>query len=210
MFKIAETSKITNRKASIYRKSIETDISLDLNLDSFEDGLKIYTGCGFLNHMLTLFAFHSGYSLCISASGDADVDFHHLGEDLGMCLGKAVAQALGDKRGIHRYANISLPMDETLVNIAIDISGRGFLVFNVPFERDKVGEMDTEVVEEFFHAFVRTSGITLHINMMYGKNTHHIIEAIFKGFGRVLKEATKIENYNNAVPSSKGIIDNSN
>ena len=206
-----EVSKKLYRTASVCRKSNETDICLDLNIDSHTEGSKVATGCGFMDHMLTLFAFHSGFSLSLAASGDVNVDFHHLCEDIGICLGRAVSQALGDRCGIRRYANISLPMDEALIDIAVDISGRGFLVFNVPLERDKVVDMDTEVVEEFFQAFVRTSGITLHINLAYGKNTHHIIEAVFKGFGRVLREASRTEGaVHPVVPSSKGTIDSVN
>ena len=205
--------KVSNklyRTASVCRKSSETDVRLNLNIDSGDDGTNVSTGCGFMDHMFTLFAFHSGFSLSLAASGDVDVDFHHLCEDIGICLGRAVSQALGDRCGIRRYANISLPMDEALVDIAMDISGRGFIVFNVQLERDKVGDMDTEVVEEFFQAFVRTSGITLHVNLAYGKNTHHIIEAVFKGFGRALGEASRRDLSLTGVPSSRGIVDSVN
>lgn len=205
---------IIMRKSEIARKTAETDIVLALDLDGGR--YAVDTGCGFLNHMLELFAVHSGYGFTVKCKGDTDVDFHHTTEDIGIALGKAVSNALGDKRGIARYADIILPMDESLVMCAIDISGRGYLNFDVELPAAKVtdgesevaikrvGLFDTELVEEFFAAFVRESGITLHFKKLYGKNTHHIIEGVFKAFARVMKGATAI--IGGGVPSSKGIL----
>lgn len=202
------------RYAQVNYKTKETDVKLSLNLEGGES--VINTGCGFLNHMLDLFAVHSGFGLSVNCVGDTDVDFHHTTEDIGIALGRAFKQALKDKRGIKRYADIILPMDETLVVCALDISGRSFLHFNAPlpaakvFDGEdeqtikKVGLFDTELIEEFFIAFVREAGVTLHINLAYGKNTHHIIEGIFKAFARVLKEGVKVDGC--SVPSSKGVL----
>lgn len=202
------------RKAEIARKTAETDISLELCLDGGE--YSVDTGCGFLNHMLELFAVHSGYGLTVKCKGDTDVDFHHTVEDIGIALGQAVKIALGSKCGIARYADKILPMDEALVLCALDISGRGYLNFDVPLPAakvldgedeitvKKVGLFDTELVEEFFCAFAREAAVTLHFKLLYGKNTHHIIECVFKAFARVMKDATAV--VGGKVPSSKGLL----
>lgn len=205
------------RKATIQRKTAETDICLELDLDGNGNMPNSpNTGCGFLNHMLELFAVHSGYEFSVTCKGDTDVDFHHTTEDAGIALGQAFKQALGDKKGIARYADIVLPMDEALILCAVDISGRGYLNFDVELSAAKVtddedaitvkrvGLFDTELVEEFFAAFVREAGVTLHFKKLYGKNTHHIIEGIFKAFARVMSAATKITG--GGVPSSKGVL----
>ena len=202
------------RRAEIVRKTNETDIKLSLDLDG--GVYEIDTGCGFLNHMLELFAVHSGYGLKLNCKGDCDVDFHHTTEDIGIALGTAVKTALGDKKGIARYADKVIPMDESLVLCAVDISGRGYLNFDVELPSakvldgedeitvKKVGLFDTELIEEFFAAFARTAEVTLHFKKFYGKNTHHIIECVFKAFARTLSEATKI--VGGGVPSSKGVL----
>lgn len=202
------------RTAKIERKTRETDISLELNLD--QSGYKIDTGCGFLNHMLELFGAHSGFGLQAFCKGDTEVDFHHTVEDIGIALGQAFLQAIGDKKGINRYADVTIPMDESLVLCAVDISGRGTLNYDLKIESAKVlddsdevkqkavGLFDTELIEEFFIAFVREARITLHIVQLYGKNTHHIIECAFKAFARALKVAVEITG--TTVPSSKGVL----
>lgn len=201
------------RESVIKRDTKETKIDLKLNLDG--GNYAVDTNCGFLNHMLELFAVHSGFGLEVKCKGDIEVDFHHTVEDVGIALGQAFLSALGDKRGIKRYADIILPMDETLVMLAVDISGRAYLNFDVSMpaakvlddgeERSKyVGAFDSELIEEFFTAFVRESKITLHIKLLYGKNTHHIIEGIFKAFARVLKTAVTVEG--DKIPSSKGVL----
>lgn len=202
------------RKATIERKTAETDIGLELDLDG--GAYEIETGCGFLNHMLELFAAHSGFGLKIKCNGDTDVDFHHTVEDVGIALGQAFLQAIGDKKGINRYADVTIPMDESLVLCAVDISGRGTLNFDLKIQSAKVtddsdivkqksvGLFDTELIEEFFTAFMRESKITLHIVQLYGKNTHHIIECAFKAFARALKTAAQITG--TQIPSSKGVL----
>jgi len=167
----------------------------------------IDTGCGFLNHMLTLFAFHGGFSLSVGARGDTDVDFHHLTEDLGIVLGQCIKEALGDAAGINRYASLYLPMDEALVLIALDISGRAYLNYDVAVGAAKVGDFDTELAEEFLTGLCRSLGLTLHVKQLYGSNAHHIIEAVFKGLGRALGEAVRRDPLRTgAVPSTKGIL----
>lgn len=202
------------RKATIERKTAETDIVLELDLDG--GAYEIETGCGFLNHMLELFAAHSGFGLKIKCNGDTDVDFHHTVEDVGIALGQAFLQAIGDKKGINRYADVTIPMDESLVLCAVDISGRGTLNFDLKIQSAKVtddsdivkqkavGLFDTELIEEFFTAFMRESKVTLHIVQLYGKNTHHIIECAFKAFARALKSAVRITG--TQIPSSKGVL----
>ncbi len=202
------------RYAEIDRETRETKIKLSLDLDGGD--FDIDTGCGFLNHMLELFAVHSGFSLKVKCVGDTDVDFHHTTEDIGIALGQAFDKAIGDKKGIARYADILLPMDEALVMCAVDISGRGYLNFDVEMpaakvtdesnevEAKKVGLFDSELVEEFMAAFVREAKVTLHFKKAYGKNTHHIIEAVFKAFARTLKKAVEI--VGDKVPSSKGVL----
>ena len=195
------------RVAEINRSTAETDIEISLNLDA-KGAPVINTGCGFFDHMLTLFAKHSGFSLRAICNGDTDVDYHHSVEDIGICLGKAFAEALGDRKGIMRYADAVLPMDEALVLTAIDISGRSHLSFVAEMPTQKVGDFDTELVKEFFEAFVRTAGITLHIRVLAGENTHHIIEGIFKSFARSMRFAVSIDPQNqNEIPSTKGLLD---
>lgn len=201
----AEEAISVSRIAQVSRKTIETDISLTLNLDG-KGEVSIATGCGFLDHMLTLASSHGGFDLSLTARGDTDVDFHHLVEDTGICMGQALDQALGDRAGIRRFADAMLPMDEALISAALDVSGRSHLAFNVPVGRDKTGSLDTEVIEEFFAAFARHARVTLHINLVYGRNTHHILEAAFKAFGRVLGEAVSLDPRRSGIPSTKGIL----
>lgn len=194
------------RSAQINRKTGETDITLSLSLDG--SGVsKIKTGCGFLDHMLTLFAKHSHYDLTVECVGDTYVDYHHTAEDIGICLGKAFLEALGDKRGITRYGDTVLPMDEALIMSAVDISGRDTLVYRVEMPTFKVGDFDTELSEEFWHAFVREARLTLHIRMLDGTNSHHIIEGIFKSVARTLSKATAIDAARQGeIPSTKGVL----
>ena len=191
------------RTAKIARKTLETEIFLEIDLDGTGE-YKIDSGVPFLDHMLTLFAVHSGFDLTVNAKGDIEVDYHHSVEDIGICLGKALFKALGDKKGIERYGYVVLPMEESLVEVCLDICNRPYLVFNAEFLRDKIGSFDTELIEEFMRAFCVNAGITLHINMRYGKNSHHIAEAIFKALARALKIAVKITN--TKIPSSKGSL----
>lgn len=194
------------RKAEIIRKTAETDIKLTLNIDGSGKS-EIETGCGFLDHMLTLFARHGRFDLNVNCAGDTEVDYHHSAEDIGIALGSAFSDALSDMKGIKRYADIILPMDEALILEAIDISGRCFLQYDVEIPSYKVGDFDTELIEEFFLAFTRKAGVTLHIKMLSGKNSHHIIEGIFKAFGRIMNEATSIdEKYKDEIPSTKGML----
>lgn len=195
------------REANLSRKTKETDISIQVKLDENLES-KINTGIGFFNHMLELFAFHSGIYLSIDCKGDIQVDGHHSVEDIGILMGKAIKEALGDKKGINRYGDVFLPMDETLAHCSLDISGRPYLVFNVEFTSERVGDFETELTEEFFRAIAVNSGMTLHFNLEYGKNTHHIIEALFKSFGRALKRAITINEKNkDKILSSKGVIE---
>lgn len=180
------------RQAEIKRATRETDISLSLNLDG-KGYADIDTGCGFLNHMLELFAFHGSFDLTVRCKGDTDVDDHHTVEDIGIALGQAFFSALGEKKGIIRYGNFLLPMDESLVLTAIDLSGRDYLGYQVNIPTQKVGSFDTELVKEFMLAFVRNLRATLHFNQMAGENSHHIIEAMFKGLGRAMKQAVAID-----------------
>lgn len=193
------------RSAEIVRKTAETKIELQLNIDG-KGNSSIDTGVGFFNHMLTLMTKHGFMDLAVKCNGDSDVDDHHSVEDVGIVLGQAFLQALGDKAGIRRYASVFTPMDESLSQVSIDISGRPFLYFDVEIPTEKVGTFDTELVEEFFRAFVNQSGVTLHIQLLHGKNSHHIIESIFKGFGRVLDEATAIDERIKGVRSTKGML----
>lgn len=197
---------MAKRMVEVKRKTKETDIRLKLNLDG-EGKYRVKTGIGLLDHMLELFAQHGFFDLEIKAKGDLGVDQHHLIEDIGISLGNAIKKALGNKKGIRRYGSITLPMDEALVSISLDISGRPYLAFNVVFYKKRIEkEFDYSLVEEFFRAVVANSGITLHFNLSYGKNNHHIAEAIFKGFGRVLDQATKIAARFKRVPSTKGSL----
>lgn len=191
------------RKSEIRRTTGETDISVILELDG-EVKSEIETGIPFLDHMLNLFAVHGGFSLKLKAKGDIEIDYHHTVEDIGIALGEAFRIALGDKKGIARYGNFFLPMDETLANIALDISNRPYLVFNVPETIRAKGPFSPYLAKEFFRAFSVHAGVTLHINVLYGENEHHIVEAIFKGFGKSLAMACQIES--DIIPSTKGIL----
>ena len=194
------------RTAEIKRKTAETDIVLSLDLDG-SGKVQCETGIGFLDHMLTLFARHGSFDLELKCQGDTWVDFHHSTEDIGICLGKAVAQALGDKKGIVRYGDIILPMDEALIVCAVDISGRGESYFALDIPTEKVGDFDTELCEEFFRAFARDAGVTLHLRQLSGKNSHHIMEGAFKAFARSLAKAVAIDEKNaDRVPSTKGML----
>ena len=195
------------RAAEIKRKTSETDIELKLNLDGTGAG-KIQTGVGFLDHMLTLFARHGRFDLDVICRGDTMVDDHHSAEDIGIVLGAALAQALSDKRGIRRYGSMLLPMDEALVLCALDLSGRSCLRFAAQIPSQKIGTFDTELVEEFFLAVTRAAGMTLHIRQMDGTNSHHIVEAMFKAFGRALREAVSYdESARDEIPSTKGVLE---
>ena len=194
------------RSFEIKRKTAETDIALSLNLDGNGKSV-IDSGCGFLDHMLTLFAKHAGYDLSVTCKGDTQVDYHHTTEDIGIALGQAFLSALGDKRGIIRYGDITLPMDETLIMAAVDSSGRSYLAIDLELGAEKVGDFDTELCEEFFAAFVREARITLHIRQLAGKNAHHIIEGVFKSCARSLKQAISIDpEFSDDIPSTKGVI----
>ena len=194
------------RTASIKRDTKETQIELALDLDGTGTG-SIATGCGFLDHMLTLFARHGDFDLSVTCQGDTQVDYHHTVEDIGICLGKAFTQALGDKRGITRYGQFLLPMDETLVLCAVDLSGRDYLGWAVDLPAAKVGEFDTELAKEFWLDFVRNCPGAIHIRELAGENTHHILEAVFKGMGRALKEAVAPDaKHLDEIPSTKGTL----
>lgn len=194
------------RNAQIKRKTAETDIALRLTLEGSGQG-SIDSGCGFLDHMLTLFAAHGRFDLDLLCRGDVQVDDHHSVEDIGIALGEAFAVALGDKRGIHRYGHTVLPMDEALILSAVDLSGRGYLEYALELPAAKVGSFDTELVEEFFLAFVRKAGCTLHIRQLSGRNTHHIIEGAFKSVARSLREAIAPDMaYGDEIPSTKGLL----
>ncbi len=194
------------RNYEIKRKTAETDIALSLELDGKGNGV-IDTGCGFLDHMLTLFSRHGRFDLKVKCAGDTNVDYHHSVEDIGICLGIAFSEALGDMKGICRYGHIILPMDEALIMCATDISGRAHLEYGLDIPTQKVGDFDTELVYEFLIAFVRNAKITLHINQLAGKNSHHIIEGAFKALGRTLAAASKInEEYKDEIPSTKGVL----
>lgn len=188
---------------TLSRETKETKIEIKLNLDG--DGKSnVSTGVGFFDHMLNLFSFHSGIDLEATVKGDLWIDDHHMVEDLGISIGSAIKTALGDKRGINRYGTCYLPMDESLAFVTLDISGRPYLVFEAEFSRDSVGEFSTEMVEEFFRAVAFNAGITLHCKVMYGKNDHHKIEALFKGFGRAFKDGKQV--VNDSIPSTKGVL----
>ncbi len=194
------------RTSEINRTTNETDIRLSLTLDGKGTGT-INSGCGFLDHMLTLFAKHGRFDLSVFCQGDTNVDDHHTVEDIAIALGTAFAAALGDKKGIERYGDTTLPMDEALVLSAVDISGRGMLCFDAEMPAEKVGDFDTELCEEFWQAFVREAKITLHIRLLSGKNTHHIIEGIFKSVARTLRKAVAVNaDFADEIPSTKGVL----
>lgn len=193
------------RKAELKRKTKETDIKLALDIDG-QGNAEINSGIGFFDHMLTLFAVHGDFDLALDCKGDIDVDGHHSVEDIGILLGKCIASALGDKKGIKRYASITLPMDEALSTVSIDVSGRPYLVYNAQrLSNAFSGDFDYQLVEEFFQAVATNGGLTLHINLVYGTNYHHMTESIFKAFARALNEATVI--VSDKIPSSKGVLD---
>ena len=194
------------RTAEISRRTAETDIKLKLNIDGKGESV-IKTGCGFFDHMLTLFAKHGRFDLEVECTGDTYVDYHHTVEDIGIVLGKAFCQALGEKRGIVRYGNFILPMDESLIMSAVDISGRAYLGYALNIPTQKVGDFDTELVEEFFIAFCNNAGLNLHIRQLAGSNSHHIIEGTFKSVARSLKAAVAIdEAFSDEIPSTKGVL----
>ena len=194
------------RESKITRKTAETDITLSLALDG-SGKEKIDTGCGFLDHMLTLFARHGRYDLEVACKGDVDVDYHHTVEDVGICLGRAFFEALGDKRGIRRYGDKIIPMDEALILAAVDLSGREHLGYALDIPSYRVGDFDTELCEEFFKAFTREAKMTLHLRQLAGTNSHHIIEGAFKAFARALREATEIlPDACDEIPSTKGVL----
>ncbi len=191
------------RKARIDRKTSETGINLELNIDG-SGATDIDTGIGFLDHMLNLMFFHGKMDLDLNCKGDIHIDDHHTVEDIGIALGQAFKQAIGDRIGIRRYGSFTIPMDEALAKVNLDISNRPFLVYNVELKRDNLGTMSSENFKEFFRAFAFNGGITLHINVSYGENDHHKIEAVFKALGRAIKDGSEI--IGNQIPSSKGIL----
>jgi len=194
------------RRKKIVRETKETNIVLALEIDG-TGAYEIDTGCGFLNHMLELFARHGRFDLAVECNGDTDVDYHHTTEDIGIVLGKAFREALGDKRGIYRYGSMLMPMDETLILCAIDLSGRCHVQFDVDIPAQKVGDFDTELVKEFILGMARELGMTIHVKMLSGENTHHIIEGIFKAMARALRAACAIEEeYADEIPSTKGVL----
>lgn len=194
------------RTATINRKTAETDISLTLNLDGVGDS-KIATGCGFLDHMLTLFAKHGRFDLSVRCNGDTYIDYHHTVEDIGISLGSAFFESLGDKKGITRYGNMILPMDEALILSAVDFSGRDYLGYSLSLPTEKVGDFDTELVEEFWLGFTREARCNLHIKQLDGTNSHHIIEGAFKSVARSMKQAVSIDrDFADDIPSTKGVL----
>lgn len=196
---------MADRKSIIKRKTTETNIELTLNIDG-TGKYDIQISVPFLEHMLNLFAKHGLFDLTVKAQGDVQIDAHHTVDDIGICLGKAFAEALGDKSGIKRFGSVNLPMDEVLTAVSVDISGRSYLVFNVPKLKGKVGEFDAELAEEFFRAFTTNAGITMHIDLIRGENLHHIIEGIFKAVAKALSIALSRDDRVKGVPSTKGVI----
>ena len=194
------------RTATIERNTKETQISLALNLDG-TGAANVNSGCGFLDHMLTLFAKHGKFDLQLVCHGDVEVDFHHTAEDIGICLGQAFQRALGDKRGINRYGDTILPMDEALILSAVDLSGRSYLGYSVNVRAKRVGTFDVELIEEFWTAFVANAACNVHISQLAGKNTHHVLEGIFKSVARSLRKAVEIdEKFAGDLPSTKGVL----
>ena len=194
------------RISEVKRKTLETDIEIKINLDG-KGSAELKTDIPFLNHMLNLFARHGMFDLAVSATGDIEIDDHHTVEDIGICLGMAVKKALQDKKGINRYGFFILPMDEALVRVALDLSGRGQLIYRANYNTDRVGNFEINLIEEFFQAFSYHSGTTLHINLLEGKNPHHMVEAVFKAFGRTLGKACALDEKNQGVPSTKGVLE---
>jgi len=202
--KFRETKKSTRiRAAKILRKTKETDIRVELCLDGTGKN-RITTPVPFLDHMLTLMAAHGLLDLTIQARGDTEVDFHHTVEDIGICLGKAIQEAVGDKKALYRYGSAFTPMDESLAEVHVDLSGRPSLVYHLPFSRRKIGKFDTELIQEFFQALVNHGGMTLHARVAYGKNGHHMVEALFKALGRALRQAFTLDPRRRGIPSTKG------
>lgn len=194
------------RKASIDRKTTETEVSVTVALDG-SGAYDVKTGVGFLDHMLEQLARHSLIDIKLRAKGDTHIDFHHTVEDSAIALGRAIAKALGDRKGIRRYASLHLPMDETLTRVAIDVSGRPYLVWKVAFSRPRIGDFDTELVREWFQAFAMNAGVTLHVETLYGDNSHHIAESCFKALARALREAIEIDpRQKDRIPSTKGSL----
>ena len=192
------------RRAKVQRKTSETQVKVDLNLNGRGQS-RVRTTMPFLDHMLTLLAKHGRFDLVVDAKGDIEVDFHHTVEDIGIVLGQAVARALKDKKGIRRYGSFAVPMDESIARIDLDLSGRPYLIYEVPLPKKRmIRDFDLELIEEFFRAFVIHSGMTLHVNVPYGKNPHHILEAVFKAFGRALDQAVQVDARTRGVPSTKG------
>ncbi len=196
---------MNGRTATIHRTTKETDIAVALNLDGSGIG-RVQTGVQFLDHMLDLFAKHGLFDLEVSCKGDLGIDAHHSVEDIGICLGMALAQALGQKEGIVRFAHSFFPMDEALVRVALDLSGRSYLVYNVKTERERVGELESELIEEFWRAVVVHARMNLHIELLYGRNAHHIFEAVFKATARALSLASRVDSRVQGVPSTKGVL----
>jgi imidazoleglycerol-phosphate dehydratase len=194
-----------NRKAEVKRKTKETAIAVGVNLDG-SGKHSIKTGIPFFDHMLSLLAYHSRMDLSLKAKGDIGVDAHHTVEDVGICLGDGIRKAIGEAKGIQRYGMAMIPMDETLVSVALDFSMRPCLVFQMKLRRSRIGTFDPELVEEFFKALCNHARITLHINLLYGRNSHHMVEAVFKGFGRALREAASFDERAAQIPSTKGIL----
>jgi imidazoleglycerol-phosphate dehydratase len=195
----------TSRTAEINRQTAETQIALSLNIDGTGHS-QIATGVGFLDHMLTLFAKHGLFDLQVACTGDTQVDAHHTTEDIGICLGQAFARALGDKRGITRYGHMVLPMEETLVTVAVDLSGRNYVVFNAPIPAAKMGDFDSELIEDFWYAFASNALCNFHVLLHYGRNSHHIAEGIFKAAARALRIATTLDPRQSDIPSTKGVL----
>ncbi len=194
------------RKTALKRKTKETDISLDLNLDG-RGSYSINTSIPFLDHMLSLMCRHGLFDIKLKAKGDIDIDDHHTVEDIGIVLGKALKQAVGDMKGIARYGQASVPMDEALASVSLDISGRPYFVYKVKFpKKSKLKDFDPDLIEDFLQAFVSSSSITLHVTVLYGRNIHHIIEAVFKGLGRALREAVSVNRKIKSIPTTKGLI----
>ena len=196
---------MASRKSAVRRKTKETDVTLSLALDGSGAGA-ISTGVGFLDHMLDLLARHGLLDLTVKAKGDTRVDAHHTVEDVGICLGQALKEALGDRKGIRRFGDCAAPMEDALAQVALDLGGRGALVFNVAFPSEKTGDFDVSLVEEFFRAVASNAGMNLHVNVPYGKNSHHVAEAVFKAFARALDRATQLDPRIQGVPSTKGVL----
>lgn len=193
------------RAACIHRKTAETEVELKLSLDGIGES-QVATGVGFLDHMLTLFAKHGAFDLTLKAVGDLDVDQHHTVEDVGICLGQAFREALGEKAGIRRYGHFALPMEETLCTVAVDLGGRAYFVFQADFPTQKIGDFDSELIADFWHAFANNALCNLHINIAYGRNSHHIAEAMFKATARALRNASEHDPRQKGVPSTKGTL----